>query len=248
MKKILFVAITTLILTSCKKENIPSDLTPANSDASAAHKSSAKKEVKFQFPTLIRDWTRWIYANGREISPLNDEDGSRQAAFQPYQNGIFFLAGGGTAANYNREITISLSQYQYIFVPLINLTAWYDECDPDFAPRKNQTAENFFKKIVNDAFNGNKNQLTLLWDGSSRLSTNQISLRSNSGVFSFNIHPSWNGECISPSPSTFYTDGFWDLIKLSLGNHTLVIGGSATIKKFDAAFSNSVTYTIHVVP
>lgn len=245
MKKLIVSVVAFCLLLSCQKDI--SSTAPL--DTATASNASVFKNASQQLQPLIAQWTEWIYGNPVSTSPIYDPSGAWQDLNQPNGSGVFLLAGGGTGDPYNRTITISKSRYQSMLVPLVTLAAWYDLCHPGFEPRKNQSPENFFKKLMNDVFNGNKNELTLTLDGKSLLSTNQTGERANSGVIQFGIDPSWDGGC--SSPTTFYTDGFWyllDLITLAIGEHELVIGGNGTIKEFDFAFSNIVHYTINVVP
>lgn len=249
MKKFLQLSAVVILFAHCQKEVDTTQTRPLITDLTSAAKTTAsEKQNNSILQSLIRQWTEWVYTQNAATSPVYDPDGSWQSQSQPSASGVFMLAGSSSTEPTNRSLTISLRQYQYIFVPLVNLSAWYDACDPSFGPKDHQSPENFFKKIMNDAFNGNKNELTLLWDNTSLLSTNQISLRNNSGAWDFPIDPSWNGGCTAAGSSTFYSDGFWAMIPLTLGTHTLTGGGSFAIKKFSFDFSNQVTYTIQVVP
>jgi hypothetical protein len=244
MKKIILYASALLFFASCQKEMATNQDPQTVSNASVADRNARKANTELQ--TYIQAWMRWILARPAAVAPFTDPDGSLQSLDQPYSSGVFMLAGGSGPDPVNRTVTISLSQYQTLFVPLVNIFAFSDVCDPSFAPKGGQNPEAFFKSLLTEAFNGPK-ELTLLWDNTSILSTKQKDLRANSGVFSFTVDPSWNNGCIAPT-STHYTDGYWALIPLTLGEHQLVIGGNFNLRRMKWEFSNLVYYTINVIP
>ncbi len=179
------------------------------------------------------------------MAPFLDPDGSLQNLSQPYSQGVFMLAGGSSEDLVKRTVTINLNQYQYVFVPLVVLTVLLNECNPDFGPKGGQTLEAFFRSQFKSAFNGPQ-ELTLKLDGTSILPTKEKDARANSGVWTFAFHPSISG---CATTSAVHSEGFWAKVPLSLGTHTLTVGGSLAVKKkYDFEFSNIVEYTIVVVP
>jgi hypothetical protein len=109
-----------------------------------------------------------------------------------------------------------------------------------------QLHKSFFQSIIKESANGPR-ELILTWDGVSLLSKKEKDVRANSGVWSFNLHSDYTG-CIE-GLDTVYSDGFWAKIPLTLGLHTLIIGGdlSSSRKNQKFTFSNIVKYTIEVV-
>ncbi len=181
------------------------------------------------------------------MAPFLDPDGSLQYLDQPYASGVFLLGGGFSSQTVNRTVTISLIEYQYVFVPLVVITGFYDQCDPSFDPNNPKA---YFQGQFKEAFNGHKD-LTLLWDGASLLSTKQKDARANSGVFKFYADVSYSQGPITPCSetaiSTAYADGYWAKIPLTLGTHTLTVGGNFDLRRFKFEFSNMIHYTLIVI-
>jgi hypothetical protein len=246
MKKLLFAASLVFFLQSCQKEIATKQETESTTVMADASPSTARK-TSSEFQTYIRKWIEWIFTRDISLAPYNDPDGSLQYLGQPYSSGVFMLAGGSSPDPVDRTVEISLSQYQYIFVPLVNFFAFYDICDPNFAPNGGQNPAAFFNSLITKTLNGPR-ELTLLWDGNSLLSTKQKDERGSSGVWEFKIDPSWNNGCTDAVTSTFYADGYWAKIPLTLGTHTLVVGGNLNYRHPKAEFANLVNYTINVVP
>ncbi|WP_018616748.1 hypothetical protein [Segetibacter koreensis] len=249
MKKLFVVVVAAFIYSNCTKDEavLQQKQSPALSTFNTGHRVAAR-DAREEFATLIIDWTKWVYGRNANISPINDKNGNLQYLAQPYSSGIFMLAGSSSQDRVNRTVTIRLSEYQYVFVPLITVAAWYDDCDPSFGPQPGQTPEDFFHGIMKKYFQG-PNDLTLTFDGVSLLPKPQEDLRHNSGIFEFHVDPSNNiiekKPCNTPL-STTYTDGYWAKVQLppTPGDHILTIGGALTA----VGFTNSVEYTIHVKP
>jgi hypothetical protein len=248
MKKLFVVIGATLVLLSCSKE---AEITPQQSlsaTSASAYRKAAKADNQ-EFQTLIRKWTEWAYGRPLSEAPFNDPNGSWQGIAQPYSNGIFMLAGAAVPDLIERTVTIRLSQYQYIFVPLVVVSAFGNECIPFSMPHGGQKPEAFFQSILKSGFNGPK-ELSLVWDGASLLSTKQKDTRANSGVWSVTTPP-FLAEfypCAEGTLGLAYSDGYWAKIPLTLGTHTLTVGGNFESGKLKWDFSNIVEYTIYVIP
>jgi len=248
MKKVFVVIVVVFIHLSCNKEfELKQEQSTKLSTSGAAQLKAAKQDNE-ELQTLVRAWAEWVYGRDFSVAPFNDPDGSLQYLDQPYSSGIFMLGGGSSEEPVNRTVTISLSKYQYVFVPLVVITITNDHCDPSFEPHGGQKPLAFYQSYIKEAFNGPKD-LTLLWDGASLLSTKQKDARVNSGVWDFSVAPSYKNGCAdAPALSTAYADGFWAKIPLTLGTHTLVVGGNLTFRREKFEFANIVNYTINVVP
>lgn len=231
-----------LLIASCQKSEVVPEQSenPVSSDVS----NKAVRKASEELQTLIRSWAEWVYGRPFSVAPFTDPNGSLQYLDQPFPDGIFMLAGGFSPEPVNRTVTISLSEYQYVFVPLVVITVLDASCDPSFGPKGGQNPEAFFQSLIKEAFNGPKD-LSLLWDGTSLLSTKQKDRRANSGVWSFYAHPDYTG--CEEGITTAYADGYWAKIPLTLGTHTLTVGGNLDLRRFKEEFSNLVNYTIHVV-
>jgi hypothetical protein len=252
MKKFSVIIAAAFFYLSCQKEEASKQVQSLNQNnagsfyaSSTAITSKAKKDNE-ELQTLIRAWTEWAYRD-ISVAPFLDTDGSLQNLAQPYSSGTFMLAGGVSPDPVSRTVTISLSQYQYIFVPLVSVSIFYNECDPSFGPKGGQNPKAFFQSLIKEAFNGPRD-LDLLWDGTSLLSTKQKDARANSGVWSFIAGADFVGHpCAAGTLSTAFSDGYWAKIPLALGTHTLMVGGDLHSGKLKFEFSNIVNYTIHVI-
>ena len=245
MKKLFVVIGVTFVLLSCNKEaEIKPQLSTSSTSANAYRKAAKTDDQELQ--TLIRAWAEWVYSRHISVAPFLDPTGDLQLLDQPYSSNVFMLAGGFSPELVERTVTISLSQYQYVFVPLVVITGLYDTCEPTVDPNNPKA---FFQGQFKEAFNGPR-ELTLEWDGASLLSTKQKDARANSGVWTFHVDPSYYENatsCSETSISTAYADGYWAKIPLTLGTHTLKVGGNFDLRRFKFEFSNMVEYTIHVV-
>ncbi|QHT67375.1 hypothetical protein GXP67_12380 [Rhodocytophaga rosea] len=234
----LLCILTMLLITSCQK----SEVAPEQSSLSTLAKAARRGNDEIQ--TLIRAWNEWVFTRPFSVAPFNDPTGEFQYLDQPYSSGIFMLGPGASPDPIYRTVTISLSQYQYVFTPLVGRTAYAGPCDPTSGPKGGQTFEAYFQIALKESLNG-PSGLILSWDGVSLLSKNPNELRANSGVWSFTVHPDYSG-CETPS-TTVYADGYWAKMPLTLGTHTLIVGGAIDAKKEKFTFSSIVTYTIHVI-
>jgi hypothetical protein len=238
----LYCILVMLMIASCQKSEVVPQQSSLPTSGIAPDKAARRGSEEVQ--TLIRKWAEWVYGRSFSVAPYNDPDGSLQYAAQPYASGIFMLAGGSSPEPVNRTVTISLSQYQYVFVGLVTITGLDGLCDPTFGPHGGQSHEAFFQSFIKEAFNGPKD-LSLLWDGASLLSTKQKDARANSGAWSFYAHPDYTG--CTEGLTTAYADGYWAKIPLTPGTHTLTVGGNLDFRRFKDEFSSIVNYTIHVV-
>ena len=93
-------------------------------------KLESAKVALSETQTLIRKWIEWVATRDYDLRPWDDATGAKQYAAQPYANGTMLLAGGGSPDLENREITISLNQYQYIFIPVVNVFNYWSDCFP----------------------------------------------------------------------------------------------------------------------
>lgn len=247
MKKVFVVIAMIFFQLGCNKQSALKQEQPTKLSTSSTASFKVAKQEYEQFQTLIRSWVQWVFGRDYSLAPFNDPDGSLQYLDQPYASGVFMLGGGSSEEAVTRTVTISLSSYQYIFVPLVNVTFLNDHCDPSFEPHGGQSAESFYQSLIKTAFNGPKD-LTLLWDGASLLSTKQKDARVNSGAWDISVASSYKN-CADGSPlSTAYADGFWAKIPLTLGTHHLIVGGNVVFRRYKSEFTNIVNYTINVVP
>jgi hypothetical protein len=244
MKKLFVIIGAAFVLLSCNKEAgvKPQPSSSAISD-NAARKAAKADDRELQ--TLIRAWSEWVYSRPFSVAPFTDTDGSLQYLNQPFSEGVFMLAGGSSPELVKRTVTISLDDYQFVFVPLVVITVLDGLCDPSFGPHGGQNPKAFFQSLIKKAFNGPR-ELTLDWDGNSLLSTKKKDTRANSGVWEFYAHPDYTG-CTEGLTSA-YADGFFAKIPLTLGTHTLTVGGNLDFRGTSEEFSNMVEYTIIVTP
>ncbi|QMU30573.1 hypothetical protein [Adhaeribacter radiodurans] len=245
MKKLFVVIGAAFILLSCDKEAV---VEPKQSLVSTSADIRTAKVNKQEIQTLIRSWAEWVYGRNSSVAPFLDPNGSLQDLNQPFTSGVFMLGGGSSPEPVTRTVTISLSQYQFVFVPLVVLTGFFNQCIPGSYPNN---PEAYFQSQFKEGLNGPKD-LTLLWDDVSLLSTKQKDARTNSGLFNFHVDPSYffeSNQCLEDfkSLSVVYADGYWAKIPLTLGTHTLTVGGNFDLRRFKYEFSNMVNYTIHVV-
>jgi hypothetical protein len=227
-----------LVFTGCRKQDAGTNtgLSPApDRNATAKQAPTATQE-------LIRDWTEWVFTRDVSLAPWDDATGAKQYAAQPYTSGIMMLAGGGSPTLENRALTISLAQYQHVFIPLVNGMIYWNDCYP--GNPVNNVPTGALNAIITESLNGPRTVI-LKWDGVSLLPEKLKDLRENSGFWVAPVHSSWDGGCVATS-ITFYADGFWAKVPLSLGVHTLEVAGDADYRRFKAPFSNHVIYTITV--
>lgn len=248
MKKLFVVIGVTFVLLSCNKEaEIKPQLSTSSTSANAYRKAAKTDEQELQ--TLIRIWTEWALSGPFAEAPFNDPDGSWQDDNQPYGSGVFMLANAFSPELVERTVTISLSQYQYIFVNLVGTTAYYSPCETTFLPHGKQSQESYFQSQIKETANGPR-ELILTWNGVSLLSNKEKDVRANSGVWSFDLHSDYTG-CTEEGLDIVYSDGFWAKIPIPQipGEYELVIGGdlSSNRKNDKFTFSNIIEYTIHVV-
>lgn len=247
MKLLLYAALAAMLTISCKKES----LVPDNNNPSLLTADAIIKKNQSETQMLIRAWTEWTYGRSVSVSPVSDPDGSSHFAGQPYASGTFLLAGASNGTLnppvVHRTISLELNKYQYVFTPLINLSVWYNECDPSFQPAQNQSPSSFFQPFMSDAFDQNNNQLKLILDKTPIINTaNQLEFRGSSGVWNFKLHPTQDNGCAAAS-TTISNDGYWALIKLSPGTHTIEFSGNFKLESYyDYLASNHVVYTINV--
>ena len=250
MKKLIAIIGAAFTLLSCDKDAVVEPqqslvLTSVTADSKVA------KATNQELQTLIRQLNEWIFTRDIAVAPFFDINGSLQYLDQPNESGVFMLAPGDSPLPVNRTVTISLSQYQYVFIPLVGITFIYSPCDPNSGRQGNQTLESLFISSIKEPLNGPA-ELTLKLDGVSILPKKQKDLRANSGAWSFAVHPSWTIPC--DEATTTYSDGYWAKVKvpLTIGPHTLLVGGGIEGAKLDieekgkSSFSSMVNYTLIV--
>lgn len=239
---LLYILIMVVIPSCQKSEVVPKQNSLLNTTTPT---SKAARVNNQELQTLIRKWTEWVYSRDISVAPFNDPTGDLQQIAQPYTSEVFMLAGSSSSEPVDRVVTISLSDYQYVFVPLVVISVFYNQCDPSFGPKGGQNPEAFFQSLVKEGLNGPK-ALTLMWDGASLLPTKQKEVRANSGVWNFAVASSYINSCAAYPLSSAYSDGYWAKIPLTPGTHTLTVGGNFDSGKLKFSFSNIVNYTIHV--
>jgi hypothetical protein len=238
-----------LMFSSCRKENantLVSDQANASKLTSSSDLNSKLRSSKValtETQILIRKWVEWVFTRDVSLIPWDDATGEKQYAGQPYAEGTMMLAGGGSPDLTRREITIDIDQYQYVFIPVVNVMNRTNECYQEH-PTNGNVPNGSLSAPIKEALNG-KRTLILNWDGNSLLPDNLKDLRDNSGFWEFPVHSSWDEGCTASS-GTFYADGFWVKIPLTVGVHTLEVGGNLDFRRFKFEFSNHVIYTINV--
>lgn len=255
MKKALTIVFMAFIYLSCQKQIAPEQRAadPFNKMAGAAASLSKQQQSEVIIPDaaemqmLIRLWTVWNFAKPFAQWPSFDTDGHLQDLGQCNSCGVYMIDGGNLQQPYyTRNITIDIAKYQYLFIPLIALSGWYDDCDRSFGPKNGQNPEAFYNSEFSQAING-KRDFTLEWDGQSILPPKQNQYRANSGMFQAQIDPSYHTGCIA-SITNWYTDGYWVKLPITVGQHTLVLGGDLYWrKKMDIKAFDLVTYNITVI-
>ncbi len=241
-----------LIFSGCRKETantlvadqaIASKLTSSANSSDLNAKLRSSKVALTETQILIRKWVEWVFTRDVSLLPWDDATGEKQYAGQPYAEGTMMLAGGGSPDLARREITIDIDQYQYVFIPIVNVMNRVNDCYQDHPTNGNVPAGSL-RSPITEALNG-KRTLILNWDGNSLLPNKLKDLRENSGFWEFSINSSWDDGCAASS-NTFYADGFWTKIPLTVGVHQLEVGGDLNFNKFKFEFSNHVIYTINV--
>ncbi len=230
-----------LLLQGCQKQQVNPEATATSTKQ--AIKLPASRVALSQTQVFIRKWTEWVLARDYSEAPWDDATGAKQYAGQPYATGTMMLAGGSSPDLVTRDITISLSQYQQVFFPLVNFLSYWNDCYPGH-PDNGNVPPGAVSSFITEALNG-KRTIVLNWDGQSLITDKLKDFRSNSEYWQFSIHPSWDNGCIATA-TTLYVDGFWAKVPLSLGTHTLEIAGDADIRRIKTPFSNHVIYHITV--
>jgi hypothetical protein len=244
MKKSLLTISSMLLMTltqfGCNKANDCGDArVPVSSSVSSTITSKA---VLTGTQALIRQWMEWAFTRDVSLAPWDDATGARQYLNQPNSSGTMLLAGGASPALVNRQLTISLAQYQEVFIPIVNSFVYWNDCYP--GPPYNTVPTGELVAALSEGLNG-KRDITLNWDGVSLLPAKLKNLRENSGFWIVPVHPSWDGGCVASS-TTAYADGFWAKVPLTTGVHTLEVAGDSDYRQYKSAFSNHVMYTITV--
>ena len=245
------IALLVLMLWSCSKKETLDTLKQTETTAQAFKKSVAVSQLAAR-PTatetqsLIRKYNEWFLGRDISLYPFDDETGAKQYAAQPFSSGTMFLATGAGPGLQTRNVTIQYSQYQNIFLGLLGLTSWVNDCPPTSFLPNNKYPFGWFNSSTSGAFNPHNSALTLMWNGNSILPQKVADLQGNSGTWSFLLHPSWPGSC--ENPSLLYADGLHALLPLSLGTHHLEVSGSAYYPIYKFTFSYHVIYNINVVP
>lgn len=251
LKTFSYFLLPALFFISCQKKK--NELSPETDQNSSAKIKSVQDDVLLalrntpaETQELIKKCNEWFFARDISEDPFDDATGAKQYLAQPYSSGTMMLASGVAPGTVYRNVSISYSQYQKAFIPLVSGSYWWDECFVTHPANGNVPYGVMIAQWV-AAFNQHNTQLTLKLDGVSILPSNLNSLRGSSGFWDFSIHPSWNAGCIASS-TTFYADGYWAVVPLSLGVHELEIFGGAYFPRYKSPFSSHVIYTLTVTP
>ena len=235
------ILLLSMVFFSCNKETATTGSDP--DPIVSTSQRSMSKVVPTGTQLLVRKWTEWVFTRDINLAPYDDATGAKQYLGQPYTSGTMMLAGGNSPDLVSRAITINIGQYQSVFIPLINYFNYWNDCYP--GNPVNNVPTGALSSVITEALNGQRT-LTLKWDGVSLLPEKLKDLRANSDFWEAPVHSSWDGGCVATS-TTFYTDGFWAKVPLTLGVHTLEIAGDSDLRRFKSPFSNHVIYTITVV-
>lgn len=240
-----------LFFLSCQKQELSGEQITDNNSTQASKTSGSSIGVAAR-PTpaatqnLIRLYTEWWIKRDISLDPFDDATGAKQYAAQPLSSGTMMLASGFGPDLQQRSVNISLSQYQKIFIGPLGLTYYDNDCNDEISPNNGNIAHGLFKSISAPAFNSHNANMTVTLDGVSLVPSNIQNARGNSGFWESYAHSSWIG-CSDFSTMT-YADGFYFLVPLSLGSHTLNINASAYYPYFHFTFSNHVIYTLNIIP
>ena len=224
MKKQIVLSAVCLLLavfipSSCKKdEAVPEVLKVL---------SLTEKAGNYGYPELSQEVAKWIFALPIAKGPLTDPDGSHHASgVQPLSNIVILL--GTTDGKSSRNITIPSDKY--VFLPMIFSTNWYyekDDCNPDYKPATGQTAEAFLETDIVAEIDGVKN-MTAKLDGV-ELATDWTKYRVKSKSFTFAPDKEFlDTNCdYSKQKAIAITDGYYLLLKIPKGKHTLTYNANA---------------------
>ncbi len=239
------------VFISCQKQELSDERIPENNSTAVSKTSGssiavAARPTPAATQTLIRLYTEWWLKRDIAVAPFDDATGAKQYAAQPLSSGTMMLASGFGPDIQQRTVTISLSQYQKIFISPLGLSNADNDCNDENSPSNGNFPYGIFKSNSAPAFNSNNANLVITWNGTSIVPSNIQDARYNSGFWEFYVHPSWTG-CTDFSSIT-YVDGFFFLIPLTVGTHTFDVFASAYYPYFHDTFSNHVIYTLNVTP
>ena len=145
---------------------------------------------------------------------------------------IVFLAG--TTGEPTPTRTCTTDKNKTFLVPLINVECSTAEGDGDTFAELSECAAGFA-----DAFT----DLKLVVDGLEVSNLNSLRVKAQSTFTSVDGNPF--GIPVATN-SKFAADGYWALIKLTPGEHTLTFGGTFPVPPPDPSFTTLVTYNLLV--
>ncbi len=240
------------VFISCQKQDLSDESIPDNNSAAASKTSgsnivAASRQTPAATQNLIRLYSEWWLKRDISVVPFDDATGAKQYAAQPLSSGTMMLASGFNSPDIqHRTVTISLSQYQKVFISPLGFTSYDNDCNDENSPSNGNIPYGVFISNSAPAFNSHNANLIITWDGTSIVPSNIQNARGNSGFWEFYFHSSWTG-CTDFSTMT-YADGFFFLVPLTVGSHTLDVYASTYYPYFHENFSNHVIYTLNVTP
>lgn len=185
------------------------------------------------FNELVQTYTKWVLDKPLDKTPLNDDSvGTFHAADrQPLKNVTILTSNfGGTTAR-----SLSISSDNYVFLPLITSSPYYyenDLCDPTFKPVANQTLEDFLKMVAAAEIDGVTN-LSAKFDGQD-IVPDLKPYRISTKTFQFFLDKDYaNLNCdYSGQQATVVDDGYYLLIKVPKGKHTITYTADLPVYNF----------------
>lgn len=185
------------------------------------------------FNELVQTYTKWVLDKPLNQTPLNDDSvGTFHAADrQPLKNVTILTSNfGGTTTR-----SLSISGDRYVFLPIITSSPYYyenDLCDPTFQPAANQTVEDFLKELAASDIDGATN-LSAKFDGQDIVADLKM-YRLSTKAFQFALDKDYtNPNCdYSRRQATVVSDGFYLLIKVPKGNHTITYTADLPVYNF----------------
>jgi hypothetical protein len=211
---LVFCFIILAMVVSCKKTETEPDVLKVL--------TLTEKIGNYGYEELAVATSKWIYSMPLDKkSPLNDPDGTFHAtALQPIP-AITVLMG---TADGNSSRNMSIPSGNYVFLPIIFANYWHyenDKCDPTFQPAQGQTLEAFLLENAAASI-GEVTSMTAQLDGKeivADLKKYQIKTKSFSSLIAADFN---NPNCdYSKQNATMVADGYFLLLKLPKGKHTI---------------------------
>jgi hypothetical protein len=185
-------------------------------------------------PDITAEWWQWILSAPEESNPQYDTTGALAGSGD--QGEYFFVAGtfGGEA-----ERSFTVDEGQSLVIPLLN--AFAVKTEPE------ETAESLREYVT--SFADSVTDLDLTIDGYEIDDSKLFELRTYADDFSFTF-PDDNNLYSLPAGEyePAFSDGYWAVLELSPGTHTIEFGGEQLVREDGSTYSVHVTDHITVEP